>query len=74
MQRISVDLPAPDGPQMTVRSPTDIESVMSLSTAVSPKDLLTEANSIAGAIVDVISKLDSNFRPEHERRAVAKPR
>jgi hypothetical protein len=39
--RMSVDLPDPDGPQMTMRSPRSTPSVMSRSTWRSPNHLLT---------------------------------
>ena len=41
MQRSSVDLPAPDGPQMTMRSPRATCRLMSRSTWNSPYHLLS---------------------------------
>ena len=41
MQRISVDLPEPDGPQMTIRSPGRTSRSMSVSTWKSPNHLST---------------------------------
>ena len=41
MQRISVDLPEPDGPQMTIFSPWSTVRLMSRSTWNSPYHLLT---------------------------------
>ena len=41
MQRISVDLPEPDGPQITMRSPPTTFRLMSRSTWKSPYHLLT---------------------------------
>src|SRR5271165_3011491 len=40
MQRISVDLPEPDGPQITMRSPLATSRLMSRSTWKSPYHLL----------------------------------
>src|SRR4030095_7715066 len=50
MQRISVDLPEPDGPQMTIRSPRRTERSMSRSTWNWPYHLLTCANSMIGSV------------------------
>ena len=41
MQRISVDLPEPDGPMMQMTSPFMTSSVTPFSTSRSPKDLCT---------------------------------
>ena len=41
MQRISVDLPEPEGPQTTIRSPFDTASSISRNTWNSPYHLLT---------------------------------
>ena len=49
MQRISVLLPEPDGPQMTMRSPRATARSMSRSTWNSPYHLLTPANSMMGS-------------------------
>src|SRR5690606_32817540 len=49
MQRISVDLPDPDGPQTTMRSPRATLRSMSLSTWKSPNHLPRFSIRIAGA-------------------------
>ena len=41
MQRISVDLPEPEGPQITMRSPARTDRSMSVSTWKLPYHLLT---------------------------------
>ena len=41
MQRISVDLPEPDGPMMQITSPFMTSSETPFSTSRSPKDLCT---------------------------------
>ena len=51
MQRISVDLPEPDGPQMTMRSLLATLSWMSRSTWNWPYHLLTLSNTMIGASV-----------------------
>jgi hypothetical protein len=51
MQRISVDFPEPDGPQMTMRSPRATERSMSRSTWKPPYHLLTLENSMIGSVV-----------------------
>ena len=48
MQRISVDLPEPDGPQMTMHSPSCMPRSMSLSTWNVPNHLLTFSNAMMG--------------------------
>jgi hypothetical protein len=48
MQRIIVDLPLPDGPQMTSRSPLPTERLMFRSTWNSPYHLWTPMSSIIG--------------------------
>src|SRR6185295_32303 len=48
MQRISVDLPEPEGPQMTIRSPLATLRSTSRSTWNCPYHLLTFANSMIG--------------------------
>ena len=48
IQRIKVDLPDPDGPQMTIRSPDETLRLMSLSTWNSPYHLCTSIISMAG--------------------------
>ena len=50
MQRISVDLPEPDGPQMTIRSPFATLRSTSRSTWNCPYHLLTFANSMIGSV------------------------
>src|SRR5687767_6974034 len=61
MQRISVDLPEPDGPQMTIRSPRATVRLMPFRTWNSPYHLWTSISSIAisspgwGATVRVVS-------------------
>src|SRR5687768_15635163 len=51
MQRISVDFPEPEGPHMTMRSPSDTERSMSFNAWKSPYHLLTP--SMLTAILDV---------------------
>ena len=53
MQRISVDLPEPDGPQITMRSPRATRRSMPLSTWKSPNHLFRPSITIAGASPDV---------------------
>ena len=48
MQRIKVDLPEPDGPQITMRSPLATLKLMSRSTWNWPYHLLTWVNATAG--------------------------
>ena len=48
MQRISVDLPEPEGPQMTIFSPLATVRLMFLRTWKAPNHLLTPAIWIAG--------------------------
>ena len=49
MQRIMVDLPEPDGPQITIRSPCCNARLMSRSTWNSPYHLFTPIRSTAGS-------------------------
>src|SRR5215472_6212333 len=49
MQRIIVDLPEPDGPQTTTRSPFLTSRLMSLRTWNSPYHLLTWRNAMIGS-------------------------
>ncbi len=51
MQRIIVDLPEPDGPQMTMRSPRMTFRLMSFSTWNSPYHLCMPTISIATSVV-----------------------
>src|SRR5215831_16490786 len=53
MQRIMVDLPEPEGPQMTMRSPRLTVRLMSRSTWNSPYHLCMPAISIATSLVVV---------------------
>src|SRR5215471_2957299 len=53
MQRIMVDLPEPDGPQMTMRSPRLTVRLISRSTWNSPYHLCMPAISIATSLVVV---------------------
>src|SRR3954465_10098560 len=53
MQRIIVDLPEPDGPQMTMRSPPVTRMVMSRSTWKSPYHLLTLLSSTATGVLSL---------------------
>src|SRR5690242_19311617 len=55
MQRIIVDLPEPDGPQITMRSPRITRRSMSRSTWNSPYHLSTLTSSTAGMPVVVAS-------------------
>ena len=48
MQRISVDLPEPEGPQMTIFSPFSTARSMFFRTWKAPYHLLTPINSTAG--------------------------
>jgi len=48
MQRISVDLPEPDGPQTTTRSPLATERFTSRSTCRAPNHLFTPCSTMAG--------------------------
>src|ERR1043165_6190050 len=52
MQRIMVDLPEPDGPQITMRSPLATRRLMSRSTWNSPNHLCTPASSTATSVLD----------------------
>src|SRR5581483_7464151 len=54
MQRIMVDLPEPDGPQMTMRSPPITLRSMSRSTWKSPYHLLTRSSSTATAVLSLV--------------------
>src|SRR5579859_331686 len=54
MQRIIVDLPEPDGPQITMRSPPITLRSMSRSTWKSPYHLLTRASSIAIGVLSLL--------------------
>ena len=51
MQRISVDLPEPEGPQMTMRSPLATARSMSRSTWNSPYHLLTFSKLMMGSLM-----------------------
>ena len=53
MQRIMVDLPEPDGPQMTMRSPRMTFRLMSLSTWKSPYHLFMPTISIATSVSEM---------------------
>src|SRR6516164_1414256 len=57
MQRISVDLPDPDGPQMTIFSPRATSRSMSRSTWKCPYHLLTRENVMMGSVagIDLVS-------------------
>src|SRR5215475_12244310 len=55
MQRIRVDLPEPDGPQITMRSPLATPRSMSRSTWKSPYHLLSRKMLTMGFSVMVIS-------------------
>src|SRR5271166_3973203 len=68
MQRIIVDLPEPEGPQTTTRSPFPTCRLMSFSTWKSPYHLWTLRSSIiglpgadwgAGAVVAIMDSSDS---------------
>ena len=48
MQRMSVDLPEPEGPQMTIFSPCRTRSDTSFKAWKSPNHLCTPDNSMAG--------------------------
>jgi hypothetical protein len=50
MQRSSVDLPPPDGPQITMRSPRMTRTLTSRSTWKAPNHLLRPAISIATSL------------------------
>ena len=50
MQRISVDLPDPDGPQMTTHSPSPMLRSTSRSTWNVPNHLLTSSNAIMDGV------------------------
>src|SRR5262245_4048177 len=50
MQRIMVDLPEPDGPQITIRSPLVTRRLMSRSTWNSPYHLCTPLSSTATSV------------------------
>src|SRR5215204_3571133 len=52
MQRISVDLPEPDGPQMTIFSPSFTSRLMSDRTWNCPNHLLTAFSSITEATLE----------------------
>src|SRR5688572_10789360 len=58
MQRIAVDLPEPDGPQITIRSPLPTDSDTLLSAWNLPYHLLTLRISIIGALASRGSGLD----------------
>ena len=49
MQRVSADLPEPDGPHTTARSPFRTDRSTSFSTQNSPNHLLTPRISMIGA-------------------------
>ena len=50
MQRISVDLPEPDGPQMTIRSPGRTDRLMSVSTWKCPNHLSSPSMRMIGSV------------------------
>ena len=50
MQRIMVDLPEPDGPQTTTRSPWPTVMLTSRSTCIAPYHLLTLSSTMAGTL------------------------
>ncbi len=54
MQRISVDLPEPDGPQITIRSPARTCRSMSVRTWNCPYHLLTFSISMIGAVLMLV--------------------
>ena len=54
MQRIMVDLPEPDGPQITMRSPPITLRLMSRSTWKSPYHLFMPMSSTATAVVSCV--------------------
>src|SRR5690606_1462096 len=54
MQRISVDLPEPDGPAMTIRSPRITLRLMSRNTWKSPYHLCMPTTSIATSVSDTL--------------------
>ena len=56
MQRIIVDLPEPDGPQITMRSPRSTVRLMSRSTWNSPYHLCMPTISTASCAVGVRSQ------------------
>ena len=62
MQRISVDLPDPEGPQMTIFSPLATFRFMSLSTWKAPNHLPTRTISIA-AVRPLLLGIASSFAP-----------
>src|SRR4029453_5279048 len=55
MQRINVDLPDPEGPQMTMRSPLATARSMSRSTWNSPYNLLTFLNAMMDSLICIVS-------------------
>src|SRR5215510_9083909 len=54
MQRIRVDLPEPDGPQMTIRSPLATSRLMSRRTWKSPYHLLRAVMPTIASVVMVV--------------------
>ncbi|MNW05651.1 hypothetical protein D3C71_2019260 [compost metagenome] len=54
MQRISVDLPEPDGPQITMRSPCRTDRLMSVSTWKLSYHLLTPSIVMMGGAPVVV--------------------
>src|SRR3989337_81118 len=61
MQRIMVDLPEPDGPQMTMRSPRMTFRLMSLSTLKSPYHFDMPTISIATSVSEMCIFLTSTL-------------
>ena len=73
MQRIMVDLPEPEGPQTTTRSPSATLSDTSRSTCNAPNHLLTLSSRIAGgasvrAVEATCSRVSLMCYPPHRRR------
>src|SRR6187200_3604227 len=70
MQRIIVDLPDPDGPQITIRSPPRTFRLMSRSTWKSPYHLLSSMSSTA---VSVLSLPGLRSEPEFSSAVMCCP-
>src|SRR3954470_23627895 len=73
MQRISVDLPDPDGPQITMRSPLATSRLMSRSTWKSPYHLLRPATlTIESVAMSVVSVAPVSIQPAFDEQRIAR--
>src|SRR3982751_6161420 len=73
MQRMSVDLPEPDGPQMTIRSPGRTDRLMLLRTWKCPNHLSSPSMRMIGSAPPSLIAAADASRRLHRRQLGAEP-